>query len=51
MLHIGSPLFMDCFTDRLALLGEHQVPRHYSEEDLEEDLDYAFGDEPPSEEE
>lgn len=28
-----------------ALLGERRVPRHYSEEDLEEDLDYAFGDE------
>lgn len=27
-----------------ALLGERQVSRHYSEEDLEEDLDYAFGD-------
>lgn len=27
------------------LLGERQIPRHYSEEDLEVDLDYAFGDE------
>jgi predicted HTH domain antitoxin len=26
-----------------ALLGARQVPRHYSEEDLEEDFDYAFG--------
>jgi predicted HTH domain antitoxin len=34
-----------------ALLGERQIPRHYSEEELEEDLDYAFGDVPPSEEE
>lgn len=51
MLHIGSPLFVDCFTDRLALLGERQVPRHYSEEDLEEDLDYAFRDEQSSKEE
>jgi len=34
-----------------ALLGERQVPRHYSAEDLEEDLDYAFGDEEPSEDE
>jgi predicted HTH domain antitoxin len=28
-----------------ALLGERQVSRHYSEEDLEADLDYALGDE------
>lgn len=27
-----------------ALVGERQVPRHYSGEDLEADLDYAFGD-------
>ena len=27
-----------------ALLGERQIPRHYSEEDLQADLDYAFGD-------
>jgi predicted HTH domain antitoxin len=33
-----------------ALLGERQISRHYSEEELKEDLDYAFGDEPPSEE-
>lgn len=26
-----------------ALLGERQVPRHYSEENLEADLDYALG--------
>jgi len=32
-----------------ALLGKRQVPRHYSEEDLTEDLDYASGDAPESE--
>lgn len=26
-----------------ALLGERQVSRHYTEADLDEDLDYAFG--------
>lgn len=34
-----------------ALVGERQVLRHYSEEDLEEDLGYAFGDEQSSEDE
>lgn len=26
-----------------VLLGERQIPRYYTEEDLEADLDYAFG--------
>jgi predicted HTH domain antitoxin len=32
-----------------SLLGDRQIPRHYSEEDLEEDLDDASGDAPESE--
>ncbi|WP_103027754.1 UPF0175 family protein [Salinibacter altiplanensis] len=28
-----------------ALLGDRQIPRHYSTEDLEADLDYVFGGE------
>ncbi len=28
-----------------ALLGGRQIPRQYSEEDLDADLDYALGDE------
>lgn len=29
-----------------ALLGTRQIPRDYSESDLDDDLDYAFGDDP-----
>ncbi|PQJ26853.1 hypothetical protein BSZ35_18145 [Salinibacter sp. 10B] len=31
-----------------ALLGERQVPRDYTEEELEEDLRYAFGNDSES---
>ncbi len=30
-------------TDFERLLGERKIPRHYSEDDLREDLDYACG--------
>ncbi|WP_263808031.1 UPF0175 family protein [Salinibacter sp.] len=33
-----------------ALLGERQVPRDYTETNLEEDLEYAFGNEADSSE-